>query len=350
MQLRAPDYLEQFQCLAGACPHSCCQGWEVVVDEASAEFYRTLPEPLGERLRAALQTEDGEDYFALTDTGRCPFWDTDGLCAIHRALGPERTSEVCRSHPRFIEDYGPLRETNLVASCPEACRLLLSSSAPLMFPRTETDEKGESGDPWLDPLLVVREKLFEVLQDRSLKIGFRLSELLALAAEAQILLDEDEAPSLPALCRAWSAPAPVCQMDGEGIFPRAWEMLSGLEILGDDWRALLCRGREAVPGAVPEALLERIVAYFLFRYALKAVNDGDLLGRVQLALLGGLVVDRAASLLPLDKALRLYCREIEHNEDNIEALLSVFRTEPTLSLSAFFRTLGDDAVEGLKSE
>lgn len=340
MELRAPDYLEQFQCLAGACPHSCCQGWEVVVDEASAAIYRTLPGPLGERLRAALQTEDGEDFFALTDTGRCPFWDEDGLCAIHRALGPERTGEVCRSHPRFIEDYGPLRETSLVASCPEACRLLLSSSAPLTFPETETDEAGEEADPWLGPLLVAREKMLEILQDRSRKIDSRFAELLALAVEAQTLLDEDEAPLLPALCREWTTPVPGCKTDGEGFFPRAWEVLSSLEILGDDWRALLGRGREAVPGAVPEVLLERIVAYFLFRYTLKAVNDGDFLGRVQFALLGVLVVERAASLLPLGEALRLYCREIEHNRDNMDALLSGFRTEPALSLSAFFRTLG----------
>ena len=339
MELRAPDYLEQFQCLAGACPHSCCQGWEVVVDEASAAFYRTLPGPLGQRLRAALQTEVGEDFFALTDTGRCPFWDKDGLCAIHRALGPERTGEVCRSHPRFIEDYGPLRETNLVASCPEACRLLLASSAPLTFPKTETDEEGELGDCWLGPLLAVREKLFEILQDRSREIDSRFAELLALAAEAQTLLDEDEAPLLPALCRTWTGAECLRPSEGEEVFPRAWEVLLGLEILGDDWRALLGRGGETVSGAVPAPLLERIVAYFLFRYTLKAVNDGDLLGRVQLALLGALVVERAASLLPVGEALRLYCREIEHDGDNIDALLLAFRTEPALDSSSFFRTL-----------
>ncbi|WP_312939985.1 flagellin lysine-N-methylase [Oscillibacter sp.] len=345
MQLRAPDYLEQFQCLAGACPHSCCQGWEVVVDEVSAAVYRTFPGPLGERLRAALKTEDGEDFFALTDTGHCPFWDADGLCAIHRALGPEGTSEVCRSHPRFIEDYGPLRETSLVASCPEACRLLLSSSAPLTFPETETNEAGEEADPWLAPLLSVREKLLEILQGRPRKLKSRLAELLALAEEAQILLDEDNAPLLPALCRMWTGPVSGCHVAGTGVFPRAWEVLSGLEILGDDWRALLRREREPVPGAVPEALLERIVAYFLFRYTLKAVNDGDLLGRVQFALLSGLVVERAASLLPLGEALRLYCREIEHNEDNLHALVSAFRTESSLSIPAFFQTLGEEGKD-----
>ena len=59
MDLRAPDYSGQFHCLAGACPHSCCKGWEVVIDKPTANFYRTLPGPLGKRLRAWLQTEDG---------------------------------------------------------------------------------------------------------------------------------------------------------------------------------------------------------------------------------------------------------------------------------------------------
>ena len=341
MELRAPDYLGEFHCLAGACPHSCCEGWEVEIDGAAADFYRALPGPLGEGLRAALQTEEGEDFFALTDDGRCPFWEEDGLCAIHRRLGPEHTSEVCRSHPRFIEDYGSLRETSLCASCPEACRLLLSSAEPLTFPLTETDEAGTAADPWLGPLLAVREKLLEILRDRSRKLYSRFAELLALAEAAQPLLDEDAACLLPELCRTWAAPPLRRPPTGEGVFPRGWDTLSGLEILGEDWRALLRRGRETAPGAVPDPLLERIAAYFLFRYTLKTVNDGDLLGRVQFMLFGALTVERAASLLPLREALRLYCREIEHDAENIDALLAAFRTDSTLSPAAFYRALGN---------
>lgn len=341
MILRGPDYLEQFHCLAGACPHSCCRGWEVAVDEETAAFYRALPGPLGQRLRSALRTEDGEDFFAPAADGRCPFWDDDGLCAIHRRLGPERTSEVCRSHPRFIEDYGTLRETTLRASCPEACRLLLSSDAPLTFPMAETEEEGEGADSWLGPLLAFREKGLELLRDRSHRLYARFAELLALAEAAQALLEDDAAPLLPALCRTWTAPVPNGQLAGEGIFPRAWELLSGLEILGEDWRTLLRRGAKAVPGGVPEPLLERIAAYFLFRYALKAMNDGDLLGRVRFVLFGVLTVERAASLLPLNEALRLYCREIEHDAENVEALLLAFRTDSGLSSAAFWRTLAD---------
>ena len=32
MRTRVPAYYDAFHCLAGACPHSCCIGWEVVID------------------------------------------------------------------------------------------------------------------------------------------------------------------------------------------------------------------------------------------------------------------------------------------------------------------------------
>ena len=40
MLVRVPDYFYQFACLAGDCPHSCCIGWEVVIDEDTARRYR----------------------------------------------------------------------------------------------------------------------------------------------------------------------------------------------------------------------------------------------------------------------------------------------------------------------
>ena len=58
MRVRVPDYFDQFSCLAGACPHSCCIGWEVVLDDETVRRYRGLPGPVGRRLRAALR-DDG---------------------------------------------------------------------------------------------------------------------------------------------------------------------------------------------------------------------------------------------------------------------------------------------------
>ena len=32
MLIRVPEYFDRFRCLAGACPHTCCEAWEVVID------------------------------------------------------------------------------------------------------------------------------------------------------------------------------------------------------------------------------------------------------------------------------------------------------------------------------
>ena len=103
MLIRVPDYYEAFHCLAGACPHTCCEKWEVVIDPETARRYGTVPGPLGERLRAAMgPDEDGDLCFRL-DGGRCPFLDRENLCEIHRALGEAATSVTCREHPRLPE-------------------------------------------------------------------------------------------------------------------------------------------------------------------------------------------------------------------------------------------------------
>ena len=48
MRTRVPAYYDAFHCLAGACPHSCCIGWEVVIDPDTARLYQNQPGPLGE--------------------------------------------------------------------------------------------------------------------------------------------------------------------------------------------------------------------------------------------------------------------------------------------------------------
>lgn len=323
MLIRVPDYFEEFHCLAGACPHSCCIGWEVVVDDGTAARYREVPGPLGDKLRSALRQDGEGDYCFPLDGGRCPFLDGENLCEIHRQLGEEATSVTCREHPRFTEDYGPFREITLSASCPKVNDLLLGSGAPLTFHTMETPEPEEEGDPWLSDLVPLRDHMIEVLRDRALPLRQRLGRFLDLAARAQALLDEDETTGLPAL-EAGEPEAPAPGEDA-GLFPDALRLLGTLEILEPDWAEVLRRA-ESVPGAaVPETALERIAVYFSFRYLLKTVNDGDLLSRAQLCVFAVLVVERLSAVCGLPEALRRFSREIEHNEDNVDALLDAFR-------------------------
>ena len=76
MLISKPSYFDEFRCIASACPDSCCKEWDVQVDAAAAEYYRSLSGPLGDRLREVLKDVDGETVMEITE-GRCPMWRQD---------------------------------------------------------------------------------------------------------------------------------------------------------------------------------------------------------------------------------------------------------------------------------
>lgn len=340
MLVRVPDYYEDFRCLAGECPHTCCEKWEVVIDDETARRYAEVPGALGDKLRAALETDrDGELCFPLNG-GRCPFLDRENLCEIHRTLGEEATSVTCREHPRFTEDYGPFREVTLSASCPAANALLLGTDAPLTFLERETAEVEEAGDEWLDYLLPLRARLLSLLADRSRPLHRRLSDFLSLAWEAQAALDDGCEEELPALAETWRPSGAVEAAEESLLFPYGLRFLGTLEALEPDWRELLARAETAVPAARQPALLERIAVYFAFRYILKAVNDGGLLGRAKFCVFAVLVVERLASVCGLSEALRRFSCEVEHDGDALDALLEALDRDAPFSLEQFLAALG----------
>jgi len=338
MRIRVPDYYKQFHCLAGACPHSCCEKWEVVIDEESVCLYQQVPGALGEKLRDAMKEDEEGDVCFPLNGGRCPFLDDENLCEIHRQLGEQATSITCQEHPRFTEDYGPFREVSLSASCPAANALLLGSEERLHFVDIETDEAGEEGDPWLEGLLPLRDRMLELLSDRTMPPHQRLRQFLLLAAEAQQYLDEDETERLPVLAENWrGGEDPV--VEGSDLFPDALRLLASMEVLEPDWKGLLRQAETIRTAEQPEPLLDRIAVYFAFRYLLKCVNDGDLLGRAQLVVLAVLTVERLAAVCGLPEALRRFSCEIEHSGENLEALQEALCYDETLSFSRFLASL-----------
>ena len=171
----------------------------------------------------------------------------------------------------------------------------------------------------------------------------RLRDFLLIAGEAQQLLDSENMAELAAFCaEPWAVSGETAAGSGSWE-PAACRCLQDLEILEPDWLALLKQWEQApeLPGFAPQdpEKLERIAVYFAFRHLLKAVNDGDLLGRVQFCVLGVLTADRLSRLAGLPEALRLFSREIEHDQDNLDALLDAFWQVDGLSAAALLAAL-----------
>ena len=171
----------------------------------------------------------------------------------------------------------------------------------------------------MEYLIPLRRRMLDILTDRSRPLKARLASFLSLALSAQGCLADDRLKDLP------NAEEIALSQAEAPLFPAALDFLASLEVLDSDWPALLKRAAAAEKTPQPEALLERIAVYFAFRYLLKAVNDGDLLSRAELVVFAVVTVERLAAVCGLPEALRRFSAEIEHDDDNLDALLEALR-------------------------
>jgi len=321
MEIITPAYYEKFRCIAAACPDSCCKGWAVTVDEASAIRYQSIPDDLGDKLRRHLTWEDGEQILALEPDGRCPMWREDGLCRIHAQLGHDALCETCRDYPRITHDYGTFAEKGLELSCPEAARLLLEredwSSAVTQLP--DTDEADYDPEA-MDILRNSRRELLTFLQTTELPAGDALCILLLYAHGVQEQLDGGEPASLSLqdLDRARRMALPGDTEDLLDFFRK-------LEILDPAW----LRRLQAPLCSAWERRHLKLACYFVERYWLQAVSDCDLISRAKLAVISCLVVKTLGG--ELTETAQRYSKEIENDPDNLEAILDGAYTAPALT-------------------
>lgn len=322
MTVTAPEYYDQFHCIASACPDSCCHQWAVAVDEASAARYRALPGALGDRLRDALKEEDGDTILSL-EAGRCPMWRADGLCDIQLALGEEGLCQVCRDFPRLRHDYGDFVELGLELSCPEAARLILSNVDYEMVCYCLPEGQQPEYDPEAMEILKRSQKTaVDFLRSREYDLGETLAILLLYGYEVQQELDGGEAAALNG-ARLLASARELAQ---RGNLDAVLDFYRGLEILTPAWPRRLRQARQAPEWSEP---LRAMARYLVERYWLQAVSDYDLACRVKFMVVSCLTV---ASLEgETVETAQLYSKEIENDADNVEALLDGAYTAPALA-------------------
>ena len=321
MLITKPDYFDAFQCIAGACPDSCCKEWDVQVDTTSAALYRSLSGPLGDRLREVLTEEDGESVMTIID-GRCPMWRADGLCRIQAELGEEALCKTCREFPRLTHDYGDFIELQLELSCPEAAKYILSQTCPA-FITVETDdgEEAEYDEEAMAVLKATRAQVLELIFDTSRPVPEALAASLLYGYQSQNQLDGDETQPF----QADSALDSVREFIKS---PDPLEMTNfflSLEVLTPEWKALLQN-----PSPAPWSDHHRaLAAYLVQRYWLQAVSDYDLYCRAKFILIACLLVKHLGG--DIFRTAQLFSKEIENSIDNVEALLDAAYAHPAFT-------------------
>ncbi len=303
MKLVYPQYYKAFKCIASRCEDTCCAGWEIVVDSDSADYYKTVQGEIGDRLRREMKTDsDGDIIFALND-GRCPFLNSSNLCDIYSALGENALCHTCTKFPRFVEDYGGTCETGLGLACPEAARIIVNFSGERELLFDFTDEMPLPND--IDPetyfnLLTLRKKIFAVIDDDSLSFENRLLKILSLA--------EDSNPHMPTT-------------------QECVNKLKKLDILTDRWKNLLSEPPVDKDFLHNVHQFQNIAWYYIYRYFLRSVFDGDTLSKARLCVLACVVINAYSNENNVADIAHLFSKEVEYSVDNINNILKDLENE-----------------------
>ena len=146
MKLIAPDYYPAFRCIAGACRHTCCEGWEINIDDEALHRYQTMPGEFGEMLRGNISLSPAP-HFKLLPGERCPLLREDRLCTLIAEKGEENLCQICRDHPRFRNYWSDRIEIGLGMACEEAARLILTCDHPLFLITAGEDPEETPREP-----------------------------------------------------------------------------------------------------------------------------------------------------------------------------------------------------------
>lgn len=303
MKTIVPNYYSRFACIAGACRHSCCIGWEIDIDAESFARYQTLPGKTGEKLRQNTEMKGGCAHFRMQGAQeRCPMLNHEGLCELILTYGEDALCQICADHPRFRHFWTGRTEIGLGLCCEEAARLILSQEEIVQLTAIADDGREDAADEEETALLRVRSELFQLMQDRSRPVEARVESLLALvhAKPADF---------------AWDEWIPI---------------LLDLERLDERWAELIAPLQDASSAlSLPASLqipMEQLMIYLLYRHLPEARADGDARGHILLCCLlwllaAQLCVHYAFTLSELTECCRMLSSEIEYSEDNIAALL-----------------------------
>ena len=363
MRYRKPQFYDNFHCIAGDCPDTCCAGWQILIDQESLEKYSSVNTDFGTRLLNSIDWYQGafEQY-----NKRCSFLNDENLCDLYQEMGADALCQTCRMYPRHVEEFEDLREYSLSLSCPEAARIMLSTEEKTKFIETEDtleeEEDYEDFDLLLfDRLEEARDYIFSMIQNRTLDFSKRMAALLRFSYEIQEALDRGELFELDLEECMKKALEREERRRTESRFRNMKEMakdLGKMEVLREGWekelenlqRQLYDNGEDTYEvilkeffsslkktgkGQAWDIWKEHILIFFIYTYFCGAVYDDLIYTKAVLAVFSLLwiheiIIERcciqggAPKLETVCRAAWEFAREIEHSDQNLNLLEELF--------------------------
>lgn len=326
-----PDYYRDFRCIAGKCKDNCCIGWDIMIDDESYERYQNVETPLKHRLEDGIKKE--EQQFCLDEQGRCVFLNKENLCDIYIELGEGALCEICTQHPRFHNEYGHIRQSGIGLACEEAARMILRKQDIHM--EVIQESCGEV-DEWAEELMKIELRLLNELNKQDVLIKDKINRIYnwAAAYQEQLNLTGDLFYDLEE--KEIKSYDVVKKMREKDDIKNWLEFYENLDYMDEKFRDLLTQTKESLTTdhemkEENEIYIKQLLGYFIYRHFIKSYEDDNLLDKVKFAILSTKIIccidqyckKQKLSFTSLEIA-RLYSKEIEYSEDNIEAIFEEF--------------------------
>lgn len=324
MKLIMPSYCADFKCSADRCSDNCCIGWEIDIDERTADFYSRVKGDFGARLEENIA--HGECSSFILKGERCPFLNEKNLCDIIINLGEEHLCQICRDHPRYYEWFGDIKEGGVGLCCEEGAKLILTAEKPAELTEREiSDEENDEFDEGLFAVLYeAREVIFDILTDEQYCIKEKVTKLLSFSEQLQVNIDNYN-DVIPESYEVIS--------EGRGDMLSVLKSLTALEPIDEKWTDYL----DSIIGDFRQAESEEdislyqinLLIYYIYRYFLKGTFDGEILSKVKLACVSTAVISYLVSREKADfketvNISKLFSKQTEYSQENIDLLCEMF--------------------------
>lgn len=312
MKIVKPTFYKTFKCIAGDCPDSCCQGWEVDADSDSLEYYKTLDNSLEikKRIDSVLSKDEFDNtIFTLAPKKRCPFLNDENLCDMHIAIGGEHTPYTCRTFPRFIYDFGATREIGISFSCPVASDMMYNTES-FDFEAEVNSDLPTLNDIDAEKYFLLykgRAEAYKIAKDKNKSIRERLNDLLDLG----VLLQEKLFP-----------------YDEGGDDIDFFDVFKNPELINPEWKEKV--ENFSLKQVSDTQSNENILMYFLYKYLMQAVYDDDALSKIKMAVLGVLINTYFGEG---SWTVHLWSKETEHSQYNMDRYKKLLKNADCLSVN-----------------
>ncbi|MDZ5252155.1 flagellin lysine-N-methylase [Clostridium sp. LIBA-8841] len=189
--LKITNY-DKFKCIADKCKFTCCEGWDINVDNNTYDKWKRDKkdsEYLLNNVKIKKCNEKTEYFINKEIYEACAFLDGQGLCNIVKSHGEEYLSLTCHTFPRLENVFENKKELSLSCACPEVVEILnnLKGKVEMISEKSIYEEEN-----LLE--LRIRETLIDIIYEERLSLEERLIigfEMLLNILENEIYTNEE---------------------------------------------------------------------------------------------------------------------------------------------------------------